>query len=401
MVMDFFEKLNSAQQFLQTAGLDGWLIYDFRKTNELAWRFLEIPPSKMCTRRFFYWMPRQGTPVKIVHRIESQTLQHIPGKMALYSSWQELEEQLKAVLKGSATIAMEYSPRNAIPYVSKVDAGTVELVRSFGVEVVSSADLLQHYTSLWSAAQLESHLAAARVLDEAVTKAWQLIGKAIANDEILTESDVQHFLLEEFEKNGCLSDDAPICAVNAHSADPHYSPAAETATVIKRGDFVLIDLWCKQKIPHAVYADITRMGVVAEHATLRQQQIFDIVKQARDAAMALLHARLNAGAPVMGWEVDKACRDVIHAAGYGQYFTHRTGHNIGEKDHGDGANIDNFETQDRRQLLPGSCFSIEPGIYLPGEFGVRLEHDVYLEKDGCRLRVTQGLQTEIVAITKA
>lgn len=395
--MDFSSRLHSIQQSLQKASWDGWLLYDFRKTNDLACRFLEIPHNKMCTRRFFYWIPARGNPIKIVHRIESHVLEHLPGESVLYSSWSELDGQLK-ILEGLKKIAMEYSPRNSIPYVSKVDAGTVDLVRSFGVEVVSSADLLQQYTSVWSPDQLESHLVATNVLEEAVAKAWKLIGKAVAEKKKISESDVQQFLLDEFERRGCFAEEPPICAVNAHAADPHYSPSPPTATLIKPNDFVLIDLWCKQKKPQAVYSDITKVGVVAAKPTVQQQKIFNLVKEARDAAMTLLQQRLQAGKPIMGWEVDQACRDVIEKAGFGPYFTHRTGHNIGERDHGDGANIDNFETQDRRLLLPGTCFSIEPGVYLPGEFGVRLEHDVYLEPDGCSLRTTP-LQTELVLIT--
>lgn len=396
--MEFSAKLTSAQQFLLNSNIDGWLLYDFRKTNDLACRFLDIQADKMCTRRFFYWIPKKGKPVKLLHRIESRTLDHLPGDEIFYSSWQELEIQLGKILMGLPKVAMEYSPRNAVPYVSKVDAGTVELVRSLGPEVVSSADLLQRYTSIWTPSQLASHLEAARVLDEAVAKAWALIGDSLGSRRKITESDVQQFIMQEFARQGCIADDPPICAVNAHSADPHYSPTSSTASLIKAGDFVLIDLWCKKNTPQAVYADITRVGVIASNPTRRQQEIFNIVKAAREAAMSLLRARLDSGQSIMGWEVDQICRDVITKAGYGEYFTHRTGHNIGERDHGDGANIDNFETQDRRQLLPGTCFSIEPGIYLPGEFGVRLEHDVYLELDGKHLRATGGPQDEIFRV---
>lgn len=391
-------RLSQVQKMLQSGKLDGWLLYDFRKTNDLACRFLDIPSDKMLTRRFFYWIPSSGTPVKLVHRIEQNALEHLPGENVTYSSWEELEKGLAAILKGIKHVAMEYSPRNAIPYLSKVDAGTIELIESFGIKVVSSADLLQSYTSVWSAEQLTLHLEAAEVLDTAVNKAWKLISQSLHNGEILTERDIQQFLLDEFKRKNCVSDDPPICAVNAHSANPHYAVDKKTATPIRKGDFVLIDLWCKKRDPKAVYADITRVAVAAEKPTSKQLEIFTIVKQARDAAMDLLHKRLNSGTAVMGWEVDQACRDLIVKAGYGSYFTHRTGHNIGERDHGDGANIDNFETKDTRRLLPGTCFSIEPGIYLPGEFGVRLEHDVYLEADGRSLRVTGGLQESLLCL---
>lgn len=393
--MDFSTRLKQAQNLLDHLGIDGWLLYDFRKTNDLACRFLDIPGHALITRRFFYWIPKQGSPIKLVHRIESASLDHLPGEKRVFSAWEELESCLSALLKDSKRVAMEYSPRNAIPYVSKVDAGTVDLVRSFGIEVVSSADLLQVYTSEWDEEQLQLHLEAAEVLDLAVAKAWNLIANSLMSDVSISEYDVQQFLLAEFERRHCTCEDPPICAVNAHAADPHYTPKAHNSAFIKSGDFILIDLWCKTKAPRAVYADITRVGVAAAKATDKQQHIFNIVRRARDAAMELLISRLRQGLPVMGWEIDQACRATIQEAGYGEFFTHRTGHNIGERDHGDGANIDNFETKDSRLLLPKTCFSIEPGIYLPGEFGIRLEHDVYIEADGRGARVTGGLQKEI------
>lgn len=293
---------------------------------------------------------------------------------------------------------MEYSPRNAIPYISKVDAGTVDLIRSFGIEVVSSADLLQVSTSVWDEEQLQLHLEAAEVLDHAVGKAWDLIAYSLKSRIPISEYDVQQFILAEFERQHCICEDPPICAVNAHAANPHYTPDAHSNVFIKADDFILIDLWCKKKGPRAVYADITRVGVAAAEATTKQQHIFNIVRNARDAAMELLTNRFSQGIPIMGWEVDQACRDIIQAVGYAEFFTHRTGHNIGERDHGDGANIDNFETKDTRLLLPKTCFSIEPGIYLPGEFGIRLEHDVYVEADGRSVRITGGLQKEIICL---
>lgn len=398
MHMPFSHKLSQAQTTLQQLHWNGWLLYNFRKSNDLACQFLDLPHDQLVTRRWFYWIPAAGQPRKLVHRIENHVLDHLPGEQLLYSSWHELEHQLKLILQGGGTVAMEYSPRNAIPYVSKVDAGTVELVRSCGVDVVSSADLLQQSSSVWTAQQLHAHLEAAKVLEDTVDRTWELIASSVGNNLPLTEWDVQQFMLREFEKHGCYTDAPPICARNQNSALPHFSPHSDDKTPIQAGDFVLIDLWCKKKRPHAVYADITRVGVVASRPNIQQQEVFNVVKAARDTAMQLIADRLHNGLPLMGCEVDQACRDVIMAAGYGDYFTHRTGHNIGENDHGNGANIDNFETQDQRTLLPGSCFSIEPGIYLPKEFGVRLEHDVYLETDGRTLKVTGGLQTEIACL---
>lgn len=395
--MEFDSKLKEAQQSLKDQGVDGWLFYDFRRSNPLACHFLEVPADRMLTRRFFYWIPAEGVPIKVVHAIEDKSLGHLPGGVIRYQTWQDIEAALAETLKGARRVAMEYSPRNAIPYVSKVDGGTIDLVRSFGVEVVSSADLLQKFTSVWDSYKLNSHLAAAKVLDNAVEAAWEYIRENLREGSGITEYSVQQFLQVQFATYGCVAADAPICAVNAHSADPHYSPSHDQASLIKPGDFILIDLWCKQNIPRAVYADITRVGVAAAKPTTKQQEVFDVVKNARDAATAFVKKRFESGTLVHGWEVDQVARDVIQKAGYGQYFIHRTGHNIDENDHGDGANIDNFETKDERVILPGTCFSIEPGIYIPGEFGVRLEYDIYVHPDG-KIEVTGGIQQAIKTV---
>ncbi len=384
-------KIAEVQKALSEEGLDGWLFYDFRRSNDLACRFLEIPPDRLLTRRFFYWIPVHGEPVKIVHAIEENALHHLRGETVRYRTWQELEGHLKTILKGHKKIAMEYSPRNAIPTVAKVDAGTIELVRAQGVEVVSSADLMQKYTCVWDERKLHSHLAAAAVLDQTVARAWNFI----QSNPGLSEHDVQQFILLEFVAHGFMTEDPPICAVNAHSADPHYSPLPQGSSIIKKGDFVLIDLWCKQKEADSVYADITRVGVAAAKPTKKQQEIFDIVKEARDTATEFVKQRFAQGNPPMGYEVDDVARHVIAKSGYGENFIHRTGHNIDTRDHGPGANIDNFETQDRRRLLAGTCFSIEPGIYLPGEFGVRLEYDLFVHFDS-RIEVTGGIQNKIM-----
>jgi Xaa-Pro aminopeptidase len=393
--MDQQIKLQKVQKRLQDLNLDGWLLYDFRKTNDLACRFLEIPKEKFLSRRFFYWIPKEGTPVKIVHQIEDDALNHLPGIVQRYRTWNELENHLDQVLRNQKRICMEYSPRNAIPYISKVDAGTMDVVRGFGVEVASSGDLLQEYTNVWTDEQLRSHTAAADVLDKAVASAWELIWDSLRFDRQITEYEVQQYILEEIANNGCLAQDPPICAVNAHSANPHYVPQAMTAARIKKGDFILIDLWCKQDLPNAVYADITRVGVAASKPSEKQQEIFEIVKRARDEATQFVKDRFAAGKPPMGFEVDDVARNVIVAAGYGEFFVHRTGHNINEEDHGPGTHIDNFETQDRRRILPGTCFSIEPGIYLPDAFGVRLEYDVFVDREG-KVAVYGGIQDEIV-----
>lgn len=445
--MKLAEKIASVQKDLQKEGLDGWLFYDFRRSNDLACNFLEVGEA-FLTRRFFYWIPSKGECIRLVHPVEPEVLAHLPGKEIRYTSWQHLEQCLQELLSprllsnrssalkrgcevqdearsqgestlardeaqefataasawgredsnlglGSKRIAMEYSPRNAIPYVSKVDAGTMEVIRGFGVEVVSSASLLQKYESVWDEFQEKSHYQAADHLDRTVAKAWRLIGEALKNSQRITEYDVQQFITHELNDHGYIFEGGPLVSVNAHSADPHYCCSKEHYAVICQGDFVLIDLWCKQNLPHAVYADITRVGVADVKPTKRQEEIFGIVKKARDAATDLVKERFAKGEPLMGWEVDEAARAVIADAGYGPYFTHRTGHNIHTKDHGNGAHIDNLETQDRRQILKGTCFSIEPGIYLPGEFGVRLEYDIYVDHLG-KVHVTGGIQDEIV-----
>lgn len=388
------EKIHSAVQSLNEKKINGWLLYDFRRNNDIACQFLEIPSSELLTRRFFYWIPAVGNPIKVVHTIEENALDHLPGSKNTYHTWQELEQILGKILQGQHTVAMEYSPKNAIPYVSKVDGGTIDMIRSCGCEVVSSADLMQQFIAVWTPEQLKSHLEAAKVLEEAVDKAWKLIFNSIRNGIRISEYDVQQFILNQFLLNNCISTERPICAVNGNTANPHYMATDKVHTTIKADDLIMIDLWCKQNSPNAVYADITRMGFSGPKPLPRYQEIFWIVKQARDQATEFLKSRVEGRTPVYGWEVDQVARDVIQHAGYGQYFIHRTGHNIGETDHGPGANIDNLETHDTRKLIPGTCFSIEPGIYIPGEFGIRLEYDVYLTMEG-GVQITGGIQEQL------
>lgn len=392
----FQNKLTGYQEEMGRRGIDGWLLYDFRRSNDLACQILELDPSQMLTRRFFYWVPAEGVPVKVVHKVEMGHLDHLPGELAPYASWRELEQVLARLLEKGQVVAMEYSPRNGIPYVSKVDGGTLELVREYGVEVVSSADLLSRET-LWGEREIQLHLEAAAVLEEAVEKAWVYIEQCLDRGQEVTEYAVQQYILETFASRDCVATEGPIVAVNAHAADPHYLPSKECHSAIEKGQFVLIDLWCKKKEKGAVYADITRVGMTKRIPSSKEQEVFEVVREARDQAIALVKQRFASGDPLMGWEVDQAARDVIEAAGYGAFFTHRLGHNIGINDHGDGAHLDNFETQDRRLLLPGTCFSIEPGIYLPGEFGVRLEYDVLVHPCG-KVQVTGGIQEQLRAM---
>lgn len=395
--MELKEKISDVQKQLQKQKIEGWLFYDFKRSNEIAGRFLEIPSDLFLTRRYFYWIPKKGTPIKIVHEIESHVLNHLPGNTLNYSSWQELHSHLQKILDGCKRVAMEYSPNNALPYISKVDAGTIDLIRSFDVQVVTSASLLQYYTSIWTDAQFKSHLDAAEMLSRTVDQAWTFISQHLKSNISLTEYAVQQFILQKFEQHNYIMDGSPICAVNEHSAQPHYCAEKSRSAQIKRGDFILIDLWCKKNQTDSVYADITRVGVAANHPTKKQNEIFTIVKCARNAATAFVETQFKEGLPITGCEVDKICRQVIIDAGYGKYFTHRTGHNIDQNDHGNGTHIDSLETQDERLLLPRTCFSIEPGIYLPNEFGVRLEYDVYLRPNG-KIQVTGGIQEEITCL---
>ncbi|SCA64062.1 hypothetical protein SCG7086_BT_00060 [Chlamydiales bacterium SCGC AG-110-P3] len=387
----------AVQEQLQKKRIDGWLLFDFRRCNEPGLRILGVSSTTLLTRRLVYWVPVQGVPLKIVNRIEPHHLDHLPGETRNYSSWQEYHEAIREAVTGTKRVAMEYSPDNALPYISTVDAGTVDLVRGFGCEVVSSAALLQQFSGVWDFHKLETHRYAALVLQKTVEAAWELIGQTLAAEETIHEASVQRFILDRFAERGCVTDAGPICAVNAHSADPHYVPSEQTSSPIQPGDFVLIDLWCKQDVPSAAYADICRVAVAGGVATRKQKEVFNCVLAAQAASLSLIKQRFQAGERIEGWEADQAARDVIETAGYGEFFTHRTGHNIDESDHGDGTHLDNFETHDTRALIPRTCFSIEPGIYLPNHFGVRLETDVYLHESG-KVEVTGGLQQELLLL---
>jgi len=385
------------QAALREAKLDGWLFYDHHRRDPIAYRVLGIAPA-MVTRRWYYLIPATGEPSKLVHRIEKGNLAGLPGAEHEYSSWTEQREKLKTILAWRKIVAMQYSPLNDIPYVGLVDAGTIELVRSMGVEVVSSGDLVQLFEARWSAAALASHLGAGRGVHAAVRQGFALIRDAILSDKPIGEFDVQQGIARALNASGLVADEAPIVAVNANSSRPHYSPSQTTSQPILPGDFVLLDVWAKQRVPGAVYFDITWTGFVGGEVPRRHAEIFDVVREARDAAVGLVQNAMRAGAAIHGYEVDDAARAVITRHGYGDYFVHRTGHSIGQDVHGNGANMDNFETRDDRRIIPGTCFSVEPGIYLP-EFGVRSEVDVYVEERDAR--VTGEVQQAIVPILAA
>jgi Xaa-Pro aminopeptidase len=391
------------QKSLRDAGLDGWLFYDFRQSDPLAYRILKLDPKQFSTRRWFYFVPAQGEPTRINHAIEQGKLDLLPGRKLIYSSWQKLNEHLSDALStaNGSRIAMQYSPENSIPYISRVDAGTIELVRSLGAEPVTSADLVQTFEAVWTKEQYDSHVVAADNIHNIIQEAFAEVAKKIKADEPVTEYEIQQYMVRRFEEeNMTCNGDHPIVSVNANAASPHYQPSASKFSPIKRGDFLLLDVWAKLKTPGAVYADQTWTGFVGEEPTEEHIKVFTIVRDARDAAIEFVRESLKSGKEIKGAEVDDVSRNVIERAGYGQYFTHRTGHSIGEEVHGNGAHIDNLETRDSRKIIPRTCFSIEPGVYLPGNFGVRSEIDLYVG-DGGEIEVTgQPIQKDLVLILK-
>jgi Xaa-Pro aminopeptidase len=392
--------LSAVQAALAQMNLDGWLLYDFRGLNVLARRVVGMPEGGMLSRRWFYFVPARGEPRKLVHRIEPHALDTLPGTAQTYLRWQELEAGVGGLVAGARRIAMEYVPRNANPYVSRVDAGTVELVRSFGAEVVPSGDLIQLFEACWDDEQWAMHLEAARHTRSAYDVAFAYIAERVRRDGSVRETEVQRRIMDHFAAHDLVTDHPPICAVGPHSGDPHYAPGPDSDAPIREGDFVLIDLWAKQNRPRAVYSDLTWTGFVGRDVPEKYEKVFQIVRQARDAAIDRVRAAFSAGSPLRGWEVDQAARDVIERAGCGPYFCHRTGHSIGQETHGNGANMDNLETHEERRVLPRTCFSVEPGIYLP-EFGVRSEVNVFVDKDR-QVHVTGGHpQTHVIPILRA
>jgi Xaa-Pro dipeptidase len=407
------ERVAEIQTALRAAKVDGWLFYDFRGSDPLAPRILRLGEHASGTRRWFYYIPASGEPTKIVHSIERAKLDALPGKQVIYRGWRELHSRLRETLtpigandhnrpagkqKTSLRIAMQYSPMNDIPYMSRVDAGTIELIRSFGVEPVTSAELVQQFEAVWTPAQKQSHIEASDKTHRIIMEAFGEIARRIRTNEPTTEYDIQQFIVRRWEQEGMIPEQ-PIVAVNENTANPHYVPTPEVTKPIKRGDFVLLDVASKLKEPGAVYTDQTWTGYVGETVPEEFTRIFRIVRRARDSAVDFVRKNVQSGKSTRGAEIDDVSRGVIQRAGYGDQFTHRTGHSIGEEVHGNGVNIDNFETRDSRRLIPGLAFSIEPGIYLEGKFGVRSEIDVYVaEKD---VEVTgQPIQTEIVPILK-
>lgn len=385
------------QSLLREAGLDGWLLFDFRGMNPIAASIAPLPAQAMFSRRWAYWIPAQEEPQWLVHAIELAPFRDWPAPPRSYVRWQDLEEQLAAMLGDARRIAMEYSPRCAIPYVSRVDAGTLEMIRGLGVEVVSSADLVQAVEARLSPAQVAGHRRAAAALLRIKDEAFDHVAQALRNGQSISEYSVQQWIASRLAAAGLVADHDPIVAVNAHAADPHYIPTAQRHAPIQVGDLLLLDLWARETAPDAIMGDITWVALCSDRTPQRYQHIADVVADARDACVAFIQGEMAAGRPVRGCDADDVCRGVIERAGYGRYFIHRTGHSLGTAGHGNGAHLDNLETNDIRRLLPGTAFTIEPGIYLPGDFGVRLEIDVLVHERGIEI-TTLPLQREIIRL---
>ena len=390
--------LEAIQSALREAKLDGWLFYDHHHRDPLAYRILGLSDSLHITRRWFYLIPAHGEPKKLVHRIEQGGLDPLPGTRAVYSTWQELEAQLAVMLAGVTQLAMQYSPRNAIMYVSLVDAGTIEVLRGMGKEIVSSADLVSHFEAVLSDEQIASHYVAQRSLDTILAEGFREIGNRVrggASKTATTEFAMVTWLQQAMRREGLVWDNGPNVSVNRNSSDSHYEPTAEHTQPIAVGDFVLIDIWARKNVPGSVFYDITWTGVVDREPSERERQVFEAVAAARDAAIQIVEQAFATNKPIAGWQADDAARSMIRAAGFGEYYTHRTGHNIATDIHGNGAHLDNFETHDERLILPNTCFSVEPGIYLP-EFGVRSEVDMMTRRG--EAKVTGRVQRELVRI---
>ena len=386
--------LSAIQSALRDRNIDAWLFYDHHHRDPIAYRVLGLPADTMVTRRWFYLIPAQGEPLKLAHKIESGHLDSLPGSKRLYSGWQELFDGLKAMLAPYRDIAMQYSPNNLVFTISLVDGGTIDLVRGLGKNVVSSADLIAQFEATWTEEQIKTHFAARDAIDKITAEAFKEVGHRVRSGGA-TEHGIQQWILEAFARENLITDEPPIVAVNANAGNPHYEPHAETSLPIRSGDLILLDVWGKKNVPGAVYYDITWVGFVGKAATGRMHQVFEVVRDARDAGVKAVVSAIGAGRAIAGWEVDRAARSHIKEKGFGEYFIHRTGHSIGTEVHSNGANMDDLEIHDERQILPNSCFSVEPGVYLP-EFGIRSEVNVLVRAKSAE--VTGNIQREIVTI---
>jgi Xaa-Pro aminopeptidase len=386
--------LPAIQAALRERNIDAWLFYDHHHRDPIAYHILGLPDGLMVTRRWYYLIPAKGEPTKLVHKIESGHLDTLPGKKLLYSGWQELFDQIRSLLAAHRDIAMQYSPNNLVFTVSLVDGGTLEMIRGLGKNVVSSGDLVAQFEATWNDEQIKTHFAARDAVDAITAEAFKEIGRRVRNGGT-NEHAIQQWFMESFRRENLVTDDPPIVAVNANSGNPHYEPHAGTSAPIREGDFVLLDVWAKKNVPEAVYYDITWTGFVGKAPSDRMREVFTIVRDARNEGVKTVQEAIGAERGIAGWEVDRAVRNHIKKAGFGDYFIHRTGHSIGTDVHANGANMDDLEIHDERRILPNSCFSIEPGVYLP-EFGVRSEVNVLVRPGSAE--VTGKIQSEIVII---
>lgn len=380
---------------LQELQLDGWLISDFHGENPLARKILSIPSDRMLTRRYLYWCPAQGVAKKVVHKIEQEYFDHMEGDLLVYSTWQEFEAYLEEILSSSKRIAVEYSEKGRNPSVSFMNAGLAELVRGCGVELVSSGPLILERLARLSPAQVTSHFEACKAVQKALDAATELIKLRIENGMDLTERDVQKEVLSSFRNSNCITEHDPIVAIAKNAANPHYCIEGK-GDKIRRDDLLLIDLWCKKGGPDGVYADITRMFSIGKSVAAEHKEVFEVLKEAQLAAINLLQERIERGKEVLGWEVDAAARKIVEDAGYGDYFIHRLGHSIAADLHGYGPDFDNYEAFDDRPIVPTTCYSIEPAIYIPQKFGMRIETNVLVEP--MKLTVSGRLQSNIIPL---
>jgi Xaa-Pro aminopeptidase len=387
--------LSAIQQELRQAGVDGWLFFDHHERDPLAYRVLGFKPRTHVTRRWYYFIPATGEPRGLVHGIERGVLDALPGSKTVYAGWKTQHAGLKTLLGGAKRVAMQYSPLCAVPYVANVDAGTVELVRGLGVEVVSSAEMVQVFEARWTPAMLETHLEAGRRVDGIRAEAFEFVRESLRAGRAIDEVRVQQFVMQRFADSGLVTDAPPIVGVNGNASDPHYAPEAGKCAPVRRGDLLLLDMWARLDDPDAAYYDITWMAFCGGEPPARMVEVFNVVAGARDAGIAFVQEHVAAGKAFRGFEVDDVVRGRIAAAGLADYFYHRTGHSIGREVHGNGANMDNLETHDERPVIARTCFSVEPGVYLP-EFGVRSEVDVYVDEHSAG--VTGAKQTELVLL---
>jgi len=386
--------LSGIQAALVGSELDAWLLFDFHGLNPIATRVAGLSGAHLITRRWFGLVPSKGEPVWLHSAIESHAFKDLPGRKVAYVGWRQLEEHLRELLAGHRRVAMEYSPGGAIPYVSRIDAGTLEMVRACGVEVVTSADLVQYFEARWSPEALASHRRSARHLDEIVQRTFQEVASSVGSGRSRTEFEIQQFMLELFRTRDLVAE-PPIVAVNANAGNPHYEPLKGESAAIKNGDLLLLDLWCREKSDAAVFADITWMGFVGKTVPTRYDDVWQAVSGGRDAAIQYVLGSVREGKSVRGCDVDDVARAFIRERGYDKFFIHRTGHNVGREVHGNGAHLDNLETRDERRLIPGTGFTIEPGIYLP-EYGIRSEVNLYIAEKGAE--VTTSVQDRITPI---